>query len=66
MRSSYRTISETNKRITKDEDISFLQGIKISVGDDNEYKQLIESYPWLTYRSDFEEIGGFTSDSGWG
>ncbi len=66
LRASYRTISYGNLRIIKDEEIHFIQDKVVKVGNDEELKQLISSFPWISYRSDFKEIGDFTTDSGWG
>lgn len=66
LRASYRTISESNKRVLKDENVNFMQDYFLRFSDDNELKDHIRTFPWMSYRSDFKEINGFSSDSGWG
>lgn len=50
----------------KDEEVNFIQENSVTVTHDEHFKELIMAYPWMSYRSDFKEINGFTSDSGWG
>lgn len=66
LRASYRTVTEMNKRISIDEKLNFVQGYNLEIESDDDYKEIIMSFPWITYRSDFEKIDKFTTDSGWG
>lgn len=50
----------------KDEDIHLIGGQTLRIGDDEELQSIIQAFPYISYRSDFNEVGGFTSDSGWG
>lgn len=43
-----------------------IQNVVVKIEDEDEFKNVVSSFPWISYRSDFKEIGDFTTDSGWG
>lgn len=66
MRASARTLTEGNKRVLFDEEVNFIQDKSKRIDDMQHFKEIIRTYPWMSYRSDFKEINNYTSDSGWG
>jgi cytochrome c len=53
-------------KIIKEEDISFAYGHTFQITDHEEFKAIVSEFPWMSYHSDFNEIQGYTTDSGWG
>lgn len=66
LRASARTFTEQNKRINFSEDVVFVQEEICEIEDKEAFSARLKKFPWISYRSDFNEINGHTSDSGWG
>ena len=66
LRTSYRTVTELNKRINPDDDVHFIQGHTMHIKELTDFENIVKEFIWITYRSHFDPIGGLTSDSGWG
>ncbi|CAI2369876.1 unnamed protein product [Moneuplotes crassus] len=66
LRASARTFTELNKRIDFSQDVVFCKDQTLKLDDKEAFTNVLKKFPWISYRSDFKEINGFTSDSGWG